>query len=252
MARGKTIGILGGMGPLATADLYRKIIEATPASRDQEHLHVIIDADPSIPERTTALLHGGPDPTPLLIAGARRLAAAGVDFIIVPCNTAHAFLPRVAEAVPVPFVSMIEETAREVAGCIGPDQAAGVLASAGTVATGLYQQALERFRRGALVPSEATQQGVTAAIAAVKAATALAMPAAEELIGQGARVLLAACTELPLILSQSVVPDPEVRLIDPTGVLARAAVRRALADEEPGEPGQSREQEKAGAHVVGH
>ncbi|HET7037665.1 MAG TPA: amino acid racemase, partial [Thermomicrobiaceae bacterium] len=126
MARGTVIGILGGMGPLATADLYRKIIEVTPARTDQEHLHVIIDADPSIPERTTALLHGGEDPTPKLIAGARRLAAAGVDFIIVPCNTAHAFLPRVEAAVDVPFISMIEETARHVASVTQPGEAAGV------------------------------------------------------------------------------------------------------------------------------
>lgn len=243
MARGKIIGILGGMGPLATADLYRKIIEATPASNDQEHLHVIIDADPSIPERTTALLYGGEDPTPKLIAGARRLAAAGVDFIIVPCNTAHAFLPRVAAAVDVPFVSMIEETARYVAGITQPGEAAGVLASAGTIATGLYQQALERQGRGALAPSEANQAGITAAIAAVKAgntsksATALAMPAAAELAARGARVLLAACTELPLIIAPD---DVTVRLVDPTNVLAQAAVRRALAAEH----------EKASAHVL--
>ena len=189
---------------------------------------------PRLDDGRTALLHGGEDPTPKLVAGARRLAAAGADFIVVPCNTAHAFLPRVAAEVSIPFVSMIEETARHVAELIGPNESAGVLASAGTVTSGLYQQALERHGRRALVPSEAAQRGVTAEIAAVKAgntsasATALALPAAQELIAAGARVLLAACTELPLILSPS---DFSVGLVDPTGVLAAAAVRRALAVE---------------------
>ncbi|HET7036593.1 MAG TPA: aspartate/glutamate racemase family protein, partial [Thermomicrobiaceae bacterium] len=124
-----------------------------------------------------------------------------------------------------------------------PGEAAGVLASAGTIATGLYQQALERQGRRALAPSEANQQGVTAAIAAVKAgdtskaATALALPAAAELVERGARVLLAACTELPLIIAPD---DVTVRLIDPTNVLAQAAVRRALAAEH----------EEASAHVL--
>src|SRR5690606_23023618 len=96
------VGILGGMGPLATADLYRKIIEVTPATRDQDHLHVIIDADPTVPDRTQALLHGAEDPTPWLVAGARRLESAGASFIVIPCNTAHAFLDRLLPEISVP------------------------------------------------------------------------------------------------------------------------------------------------------
>jgi aspartate racemase len=104
-----TIGIIGGMGPLATADLYRKIIEVTPAVRDQDHLHVIIDADPTIPDRTAALLGNGPDPLPKLVAAARRLEDAGAGILIMPCNTAHAFLPVLQRAVRIPFIDMTEE-----------------------------------------------------------------------------------------------------------------------------------------------
>src|SRR5215204_4118179 len=87
----RTIGILGGMGPLATADLYRKIILATPASCDQEHLPVVIDADPRVPDRTTALRGDGPDPLPALAVGAHRLRTAGAGVVVIVCNTAHAF-----------------------------------------------------------------------------------------------------------------------------------------------------------------
>src|SRR4051794_22121593 len=100
------------MGPLATVDLYRKIIEETPATRDQDHLHVIIEGNPAVPDRSEALLHGGEDPTPLLLAGAMRLEGAGADFIVVPCNTAHAFLPRIAPELTIPLISMIDETAK--------------------------------------------------------------------------------------------------------------------------------------------
>lgn len=228
MTSRNVIGILGGMGPLATADLYRKIIESTPAQTDQEHLHVVIEANPAVPDRTEALLHGGQDPTPLLLAGAQRLADAGAGFIVMPCNTAHAFLPHIEPSVSIPFVNMIEETARVAAALIGPDEKVGILATEGTIAAELYQQALLRHEMIPLVPSQSAQQQVNAAIAAVKRgqtgreSTQLALAGANELIEAGASVLLAACTELPLILRPD---DVSVPLIDPTQVLADAAVR---------------------------
>lgn len=224
------IGVLGGMGPLATVDLYRKIIEATPAERDQEHLHVVIEANPAVPDRSDALLHGGPDPTPLLRAGAERLVGAGVDFIVVPCNTAHAFLPKIAPDIPVPIVSMIDETARTIAGRM-PGSLVGILATAGTIAANLYQEAFERHHLRAITPDGDAQQRVSAAIADVKAGqvgaeqTELVRSSALGLVARGAQVLITACTELPLILTQADVP---VLLVDPTGVLAEAAVARAL------------------------
>mgnify|MGYP001144639946 CR=1 FL=1 len=231
VATRRVIGVLGGMGPLATVDLYRKIIEVTPASRDQEHLHVIIDADPSVPDRTEALLHGGPDPTPWLIAGARRLAAAGASFIVIPCHTAHAFLPRLQAEAPVPVLSMVDETADRLAQLLPVGATVGLLATAGTVVSGLYHRALGERGMRVVTPLEHEQADVSAAIAAVKAGqlqrptTEFVLGPALELVRRGAEALVAACTELPLVLRQEEIPVP---LIDPTRVLAEAAVALAL------------------------
>lgn len=228
--RQKVVGVLGGMGPLATVDLYRKIIEETPATRDQDHLHVIIESNPAVPDRSTALLSGGEDPTPLLLSGALRLAAAGADFIIVPCNTAHAFLPRIGPQLTIPLISMIDETAKAVATEL-PGSVVGILATAGTIWTRLYQDAFERQGLSSIVPDDAGQARVTAAIAGVKAGqtgdaqTALVQATAAELEARGAQSLIVACTELPLILTQQHVTVP---LFDPTRILARAAVSNAL------------------------
>lgn len=227
----RVIGVLGGMGPLATVDLYRKIIEATPARRDQDHLHVIIEGDPSVPDRTEALLRNGLDPTPYLVAGARRLESAGTDFIVMPCNTAHAFLPRVQAEVSIPFLSMIDETARAVAAIVSPGATVGILATAGTIASGLYQQAFEMEGIRAVTPGVDAQANISQAIAAVKAgrtgrATSdLVLAASREMIQVGVHALVAACTELPIVLQQEDVP---VALIDPTKILAEAAVREAI------------------------
>lgn len=229
-ATNRTIGILGGMGPLATVDLYRKIIESTPAGRDQDHLHVIIDADPTVPDRTEALLRGGEDPTPWLVRGAKRLADAGAAFIVIPCNTAHAFLSHVEPTVAIPILNMIEEAARSAATQVQPGASVGVLATEGTLAAGLYQAALERAGLQAVAPGPEAQQWVNQAIDRVKAgkadskATCLVGAAADELIQSGVQALFAACTELPIILPQERVTVP---LIDPTMSLAQAAVREA-------------------------
>ncbi|HVX30320.1 MAG TPA: amino acid racemase [Nitrolancea sp.] len=225
----KVVGVLGGMGPLATVDLYQKIIEETPATRDQEHLHVIIESNPVVPDRSEALLSGGDDPTPLLRAGAQRLAAAGADFIVVPCNTAHAFLPRIVPDLSIPLISMIDETARTVAAQL-PGSVVGILATAGTIWSRLYQNAFEREGLSSLVPDEAGQARVSAAIAGVKAGrtgaeeTALVQATAAKLVERGAQSLIVACTELPLILRQEHVTVP---LFDPTRILARSAVAAA-------------------------
>ncbi|MBX6754343.1 MAG: amino acid racemase [Thermorudis peleae] len=252
----RIIGILGGMGPLATADLYQKIIAATPASRDQDHLHVIIDADPSVPDRTEALLYGGPDPTPWLVAGARRLEQAGADFLLVPCNTAHAFLPRVQPAVRIPILSMVRETATWLAEQVGPGQRVGVLATEGTVRSRLYHQALEAVGLQPVAPEPSTQAEVSAVIAAVKAGhvdaavrariRAAALAFVEH---TGAQALIAACTELPLVLEATDVP---VLLADPTALLARAAVAIALGQRPLPEPLQEpavAQAESCGGHA---
>ncbi len=229
----RTIGILGGMGPLATADLYHKIILATPARRDQDHLHVIIDADPTIPDRSAALRGEGPDALPGLLASARRLQLAGADFITIPCNTAHAFLPALRPHLGVPVLDMIAATADRVLADFPAARRVGILAYRGTIETGLYHHALRDRGLEPLSPSPEDQRRlVDAAIDGVKANDtgpamgALLAEAGGTLVAAGAEVLLAACTEIPIVLTPAMVPAP---LLDPTRVLAEAAVREARA-----------------------
>ena len=107
----KTVGIIGGMGPAATCDLMEKIIALTKAARDQDHLHVLTDVNTAIPDRTAAILHGGPDPVPEMRKSARRLVSAGAELLLMPCNTAHYFYDDLAASVPVPVLHMPRLTA---------------------------------------------------------------------------------------------------------------------------------------------
>ncbi len=225
------VGILGGMGPAATADLYAKIIAATPATRDQEHLHVVIWADPTVPDRSTALLHGGEDPTPWLARGAAQLVAMDASFIAVPCNTAHAFFPAIERAITVPFIHMMDETASAVEIAHPSIERVGLLATSGTVASGLYQEWFAKHHIEVVVPNDDLQERVVmGAIHRVKAGatgretTDLLLEAAAYLVEQGAEALIAGCTELPLVFRDG---DASVPVIDPTRVLAEAVVRRA-------------------------
>lgn len=236
------IGILGGMGPAATADFYSKLVSMTPVHSDQEHLRTVIWSDPTIPDRTDALLGHGPDPTPLLVHGCKVLRRAGATVIAIPCNTAHAFVPRIADRVDVPIIHMIDEVARHLAALDPPVRTAGLLATTGTVGAGLYQQWLDPVGIGLVLPDPASQATeVMAAIRAVKAGergVAASEPlrrAAMRLVDRGAQAIIAGCTEIPLGLSPTAVPVP---LLDPAVVLAQALIRRsrrpAAAQAQPG------------------
>lgn len=231
------VGILGGMGPAATADFYAKIIAATPATRDQDHLHVVIWADPTVPDRSAALLQGGEDPTPWLLRGARQLVAMGASFIAVPCNTAHAFFPSIEQEITVPFIHMMDETARAVELTYPSVERVGLLATSGTIASGLYQEWFARHHIEVVVPNDDLQErAVMRAIHHVKAGemgpdtTALLAEAGAYLVAHGAEALIAGCTELPLVFRDG---DAAVPVIDPTQVLAEAVVRRASVIREP-------------------
>ena len=225
------IGILGGMGPAATADFYSKLVSMTPVHSDQEHLRTVIWSDPTVPDRTEALLGQGPDPTPWLLHGCRVLREAGATVIAIPCNTAHAFVPRIADRIGLPIIHMIDEVARHLATFEPPVRTAGLLATTGTVQAGLYQQWLTRVGIDLVLPDPASQdEEVMAAIRAVKAGERgiLAFEplrrAAQRLVDRGAQAIIAGCTEIPLGLSPSAVDVP---LLDPAVVLAQALIRRS-------------------------
>jgi len=229
VAGGIIVGVLGGMGPAATVDFYAKLVRSTPARVDQEHLRTLIWSDPTIPDRTAALLHGGTDPTPWLVAGAQMLRTAGAGVIAVPCNTAHAFLSTLRTEVPVPFVDMIEETVLTIRSTYPEARKVGLLSTTGTQASRLYHDALCRHGLEPVVPGAVSQRTlVMAAIERVKAGTVddrtreLAADSARELVAAGAEVVVAGCTELPIALAGAEVPAP---VVDPTQVLAEAVVR---------------------------
>jgi aspartate racemase len=228
---GPLVGILGGMGPAATADFYNKLIAVTPAATDQEHLRVIVWADPSVPDRSLAITGDGEDPTPQLIAGARQLARAGASFYVVACNGAHAFLPRVRQEVDLEYLSIIEVTADYVSS-LPYARHAGLLATDATLQSDLYQSALCKAGVTPVVPSADDQRTVMETIYAVKAGrlhqdqrAALADVAAR-MVDSGADVVIAACTEIPLAIADDEIP---CQLIDPAHLLANRVVQEAAA-----------------------
>ena len=224
----KSIGILGGMGPLATADLFRKIVLLTDAARDNDHIRVYIDDNASIPDRTAAILSGGADPLPAMTDSLRKLEACGADCIIMPCNTAHYFLPRLQALTEIPFLSMLEATARACAARF-PGKTAAVLATKGTLSAGLYQAALEKEGVSFLIPEDAEQDALMRVIYdGVKAGKgpedyqADMLSVVEALTARGADYFILGCTELPLAAQAISLPQPTV---DPTAELAKAAIR---------------------------
>ena len=224
----KTIGIIGGMGPLATCDLFEKIIRHTRVSCDQEHLHVLIDNNPAVPDRTKALLHGGESPLPALCASARRLEADGAQVLLLPCNTSHHYYAELSAAVSVPLLHMIALTRdallRKGVSC------AGLLATDGTLQTGVYQDAFAGSGVTLLPPEAAEQAAVMDTIyRGVKADDPAYTPAAlseacRSLLARGAQVLILGCTELPIAFDRWQLPFP---VVDPTLELALAAIRFA-------------------------
>lgn len=232
----KIIGVLGGLGPWATLDLFEKILRLTPAQRDQDHLRIIIDNNPKIPDRSPAILGDGEDPTPALVTTARNLEAAGAGVIVIPCNTAHAFFEAIASAVAVPVLHIMEEVAAAARTVVPDLSRAAVLATRATMVSRLYHRAFERIGVEVLGPDEPGQDAVNRAIYGVKAGrkgpevTRQLVAVVQPLLVAGVQAVVLGCTELPFVLGPDDVP---VALLDSNLILARAAVRAAMAPAEP-------------------
>jgi aspartate racemase len=232
----KTVGILGGMGPESTAVLLQKITRRTPAAVEQDHLRVIIDSNPKIPNRTDALLFGNLKPAiDALCETARNLERAGADVIGIACNTAHALLTEVRASVEVPVVDMIGETARQARQAFGKKTVIGLLATDGTLRTRLYLEALERHPLEALGPiAPGIQNAVMDTLDTVKLhgvseeSKAAIAAAIRDVSTQGATALIAGCTEVALILERY---PPNLPWLDSLTMLADALVREAMMDD---------------------
>lgn len=224
----KSIGILGGMGPLATVDLYRKIIESTAAACDNEHIRVYIDSNCAIPDRTAAILSGGADPVPEMLDALRKLEGCGADCVLMPCNTAHHFLPRLQAETALPILDMTAITAA-VCAARYPGRRACLLGTKGTIAAHIYDAALEEAEVDFLVPDAEEQTELMRLIYDVVKASRPLEPEMESwhallssLAERGADYFILACTELPILADALGHPGP---FVDPTRELARAAVR---------------------------
>lgn len=229
----RVAGVLGGMGPDATVDFMAKVIALTPAGKDQDHVRMLVDHNPGIPNRQAALLHGGEDPGPVLAAMAAGLEAAGADFLVIPCNTAHAFSDAITAAVGIPLVSIIDLT---VDAC-EPYASVGLLATDGCVASRVYQKALAARGKTVIVPEPDEMASLMAAISAIKAGrrdediSSAMRDVAAALVARGAGAIIAGCTEIPLALDAGMLDVP---LVSSTEVLAVATVAIARGEIEPG------------------
>lgn len=223
------IGVLGGMGPLATADFYGKLIEATAATCDQEHIPVVIYAASQVPDRTAALVAGGPSPLPALMAGLRVLVAAGANAIAIPCCSAHAWYEPLARASPVPILHIVDAAADAATREFGPDARLGLVATAGVLATDFCARRLAEHGFACMLPSELEMtELVTPAIALVKSGEAVvAGPMFERVVAslleRGATAVVLGCTEVPVALDRSDSPL-RARCVDATAALAAACV----------------------------
>ena len=229
------VGVLGGMGPLATIDFLRKLVAATPAHTDQEHVPVVVSAIPQVPDRTRAFRGEGPSPLTAMISSAQRLKAAGAGLAVIACNTAHLWFDDIEDALGLPMIHLVDAAIQDAIGLAGPGGRIGLLGTDATLASGLY---VNRAAATGLMPvhwllptARETIDRVARGIDAVKSgdlATGreLLVSAALRLKERGADVVILGCTEIPVVLNDANAPVP---VIDATAALARRAVAWSLA-----------------------
>jgi aspartate racemase len=227
----RMIGILGGMGPEATADLYLEIIRLTPATKDQDHLPVLIYSNPQVPDRTRAILEKGEDPLPHLVETARVLERGGAGILAIPCNAAHYFLPQVQEQVKTKILNMLEETVETFRAHLPEGRTVGLLATTGTVRGGIYRSVFGRRNIEVLTPETEDQDRVHSGIQEVKAGAhnratqEMFHSVGASLVKAGAQAVILGCTEVPLSFDPKAV---DYLVLNPTRILAQAAVDWAL------------------------
>ncbi len=223
------IGVIGGMGPLATVDFMHKVILATAAEHDEQHVPLLASNDARIPRRPAAILQGGPSPLARLQELRDLLLAAGVSALVMPCNTAHHWHAELARDCPVPFPSLIDLAADAAAARTPPGVSIGIIATRATLAAGLFDQALAVRGRQTLLPSDQLlDDAILPSIAHVKAtqldaARPLMQHAVQRLLDEGAAVVILACTEAPIALVGAP-PTLLGQCVDTTQVLAEATV----------------------------
>ena len=226
----KIVGVLGGLGPIATEQFFSMVLRETVASRDQDYPDLVIVNRSSTPDRTACLLSGGYSPAPKMAEDARRLEGAGCCAIVIPCNTSHAWYDTVAGAVQIPVVHLIREVVSEAKkrgmGCLG------ILATEGTRMSRLYDEAAREAGIRCVYPGERGQKAVNRVIyEQVKAGLAASegdlVSVFDELLAAGCDGLVLGCTELPIAYRELHLEARYPRTLDSLRILARKTVQLA-------------------------
>lgn len=225
----RTLGVLGGMGPAATAEFLRLLAADTPAARDQEHPRIVMLSDPAIPDRTAAILGHDTEAARRIRKDLFTLVGWGADLLAIPCNTAHALLDDIASELPAPVVDIVDATLEEAAR-VSPE-GGWLTATTGTVASGLYQKRAATRGYPLHVPGDVEQERVHTAAALVKAgrtdeAARVFREAVESLWRRRSLPVLAACTELPLAHGRAALPAES--MVSSLRALSRACVAALL------------------------
>jgi len=221
------------MGPEATTYIFELIIKNTRASKDQEHIQFIIYSNPKVPPRTDAILKRGPSPLPFLLEGVKILRQAGADFIIMPCVTAHYYYPEIMKKEKIPFLNLLDVTLSYTRKNLPDLKKIGLISSTGTLKSRLFHDAFSKEGIEITDPNDKEQKDVMEAIfgkEGIKAGFTSGRPkkiiqgVAAKLIQQGAKAVIAGCTEVPLVLKEEDLPVP---LIEPLKIIALASIIEA-------------------------
>ena len=230
---GRIVGVLGGMGPEASVDFMAKVVAATPANKDQDHVRMLVDHNPKVPNRQDAILHDGDDPSHALALMAQGLQEAGADFLVVPCNTAYVFANAITSATTLPLISIIDVTVDAIATKCPGASSIGVLATAGCLQAGVYQEGLLANGYEPLLPTDSELEELMRLLNGIKggilneATRAGICRLAETLQERGAEAIIAGCTEIPLALDASMLSVP---LLSSTDLLAERTVQLARGE----------------------
>ncbi len=223
------IGIIGGMGPLATIDLYKKILEETNAVKDQDHIHVYIDINTEIPDRTAAILDGKESPVKELVRSAVKLESMGADYLVMACNTAHVFFDDVQKYVKIPLINLIDETVNVIVA--NKIKKIALLGTTGTILSKIYQHKLEKKEIEVILPDKKELDLIMKIIYDVVKADKPNIFKTEfkemlnRMISTGAEAFILGCTELPIIYEKC---NIQCTYFDPTRIIAKRLVDLSL------------------------
>lgn len=226
----KTLGVLGGVGPLATIYFADLVVKMTDAKTDQEHISMVILNHGAIPDRTDYILdHSKPNPLPVMSADAKKLQAAGCDYIVIPCNTAHYFYDEIQKNVDIPIINIIDETVKYAIKTVPGLKTIGVLATEGTIKADAYRKITDKYNLICKTPDDEDQQSLMNIIyGEVKAGEKVDIFEFMRIIGDmkkhGCDAVVLGCTELSIINKDFGLTKKDGKIIDSMEVLARRSI----------------------------